>query len=260
MGDGNGSPGPAEGSSSSPGNGGASTTDEGSGAFDVNAGLDAGNLIDIQAGAGTDGNPAETSIAASVADLADIDANALGDEGFANVSADAAGLIDTDAGVFDDGNIVALNADVDDVVSVNASVSDDIGDNLGDLDPGGLIPGDLIPGGLVPGLPDLGDTAGGVLDNDGIVVTADAGDTADGMVGVVHDDNLLEVDADADNDLVGALATADASTGADGSVLHIEVPDDGLDVAGGDATGLVSQLTGGDLVGLDLIQLDTITG
>jgi hypothetical protein len=263
---GNESPGPGDGGGTAPqasgsqGDGGTSTSNQGAGPFDVNAGVDGGNLVDIQAGSGTDGNPAETSIAASVTDFADINANALGDDAFANVSANAGNLIDADAGVIDDGNILALNADVDDVVSINASVSDDVGGNLlpGDLDPGGLIPGDVIPGGLVPGVPDLGDTAGGVLGNDGIVITAEASDTA-ATVGAVHDNNLLEVDAGTDNDLVGALATADATSGADGSLLHVEVPADGLD-GGGDVGGLISQLSGGDVPGLDLIPLDTITG
>ena len=152
-GSGNGSPGPGDGGGTAPqgnggqDNGGTSTSSQGGSPFDTNFGVDAGNLVDIQAGTGTDGNPAETSIAASVTNLADINADALGDDGFANVNANAGNLIDADAGVIDDGNIFALNADADDLVSVNASVSDDVGGNLvpGDLDPGGLIPGDLIP-------------------------------------------------------------------------------------------------------------------
>jgi hypothetical protein len=226
-----------------------------------------GNLVDIHAGSGTDGNPVATGIAASVTDLADINANAMGDDGFVNVNGHAGNLINADAGAFDDGNIFAVNADANDTALVSASVSDDVGDNLvpGNLDPGGLIPGDLVPGdlvpgGLVPGLPDLGDTAGGALGNDGIVITADANDAGDATIGVVHDDSLVVVDGGSDSDLVGALATADASSGADGSLLHVDVPSDGLDVGGADAGGLVSQLTGGDVPGLDLIHLDTITG
>ena len=86
-------------------------------------------------------------------------------------------------------------------------------------------------------MPDLGDTAGGALGNDGIVITADANDTGDATVGVVHDDSLVVVDGGSDSDLVGALATADATSGADGSLLHVDVPSDGLDVGGADAGG-----------------------